>query len=235
MAATSRKRILGLIPAKGGSVRLARKNVRMLGDKSLLGWAAAAARASGLIERLIVSTEDAGVAEHARGLGIEVPFIRPLELARDPAGVVDVALHALAELESQGNVYDTLFILLPTCPFRSAEDMLGAHAMFLSAGAKFLMSVSEFSHTPYAAMSLGTDGLLTGLFPDKLGKKSQELPKAYRCNGAMHILDIPAFRAAKSYYATPLVGFPMPRDRSIDIDTEADLREAEALLHGRAG
>ena len=92
-------RILGLIPAKGGSTRLARKNLRLLAGRSLLAWAVEAARASGVLERIVVSTEDQEVVRAARGLGVDVPFLRPPELARDPAGVADVALHALTAVE----------------------------------------------------------------------------------------------------------------------------------------
>lgn len=226
----SHSSVLGLIPAKGGSTRLAKKNIRLLGGKPLLAWAAEAAQQSGVIDRLIISTEDESIADVASQLGLEVPFLRPEELARDPAGVVDVALHALAELRSQGEQYETLVIMLPTCPFRTAEDIRGAMSLFHSSRAQFLMSVSPYPHTPFAAMSLDEADRLTPFFPEYIGKKSQELPTAYRCNGALHILNVAAFERERSYYAQPLIGFPMPRERSIDIDTESDLREAERLL-----
>src|SRR3546814_12497682 len=110
-------------------LRLTKKNIRQLGDRSLLAWTAEAARTSGVIDRLVVSTEDEEVAAAARAIGLEVPFMRPQALARDPAGVVQVALHALETLEAAGERYDTLFILLPTCPLRSADDLRGADAL----------------------------------------------------------------------------------------------------------
>jgi len=221
---------LGLIPAKGGSTRLAKKNVRALGGKPLIAWAAEAARASGVIDRLVLSTEDADIAEKARGLGIEVPFMRPPELARDPAGVVEVALHALDTLEKGGARYDTIIILLPTCPFRSAADVRAAYELFVERDRPFLMSVSEYSHTPFAAYRMAEGGGLQPVFPEYLELRSQQMPRAYRPNGAVHVLDVARFRAAGTYVAEPLVGYVMPRERSIDIDTDADLREADFLL-----
>ncbi|MGD1875919.1 MAG: cytidylyltransferase domain-containing protein [Kiloniellaceae bacterium] len=231
----ARSSILGLIPAKGGSTRLAMKNVRELGGKPLIAWAAEAARASGVIDRMILSTENDVVAATARKLGIEVPFMRPEALARDPAGVVEVALHALDTLEQAGERYDTLIILLPTCPFRTGEDVRAAYELFVKRDRPFLMSVSEFTHTPFAAYCEAETGTLEPVFPEYLDRRSQTLPKAFRPNGAVHVLDVARFRAAGTYVAQPLVGYVMPRERSIDIDTDADLREAANLLSQTAG
>lgn len=226
-------RTLCLIPAKGGSKRLARKNVIKLGGRPLLGWAIDVARQCGLMDRIVVSTEDDVIAAAARELGADVPFLRPLHLARDPAGVVDVALHALTTLREQGDDYQTLVILLPTCPFRSADDIRNALQLFRQKNGQFLMSVSRYEHTPFAAMGLGGDQILHPYFPQYIGKKSQEMPVALRANGAIHVLDVAAFERARSYYAQPLIGYEMPWERSIDIDTAHDLFVAENLLQVR--
>lgn len=222
--------VLGLIPAKGGSTRLARKNLRLLGGRPLLAWAAQAARESGIIDRLVVSTEDAEVASTARSLGIEVPFERPAALARDPAGVSDVALHALECLEGEGAHFDTIIVLLPTCPLRAAEDVSGAYRVFRNHGACFVLSVSPFDHTPFAALSIGGDGRVSPVFPQYFGRKSQDLPAAHRPNGAVHVMDAAAFRTQRTYIGSPLFAYVMPPERSIDIDTELDLMLAEALV-----
>jgi CMP-N-acetylneuraminic acid synthetase len=221
---------LGLIPAKGCSSRFSRKNIRYLGNKPLLAWAADAARQSGVIDRLILSTEDSEVAAIAESFDIEVPFLRPQELAKDPAGVSDTALHAIEQLEAVGDYYKTLVILLPTCPLRTAEDIRDAYQLFLQKDRPFLMSVSEFSHTPLAALQQTPDGTLDPYMPQYFGRQSQDMPPAYRPNGAIHVLDVEAFKRERSYLAEPLVGYVMPRERSIDIDTEEDLRAAELRL-----
>jgi len=226
--------VLGLIPAKLGSTRLPEKNIRPLGGKPLLCWTVEAARSSRVIDRLVVSTEDERIARVARECGAEVPFVRPAELARDPAGVEQVALHALGALREQGAEFRTLIILLPTCPFRSAADVRAGFDIFRSNDGKFLMSVAPYPHPPFAAMQLGDNHLLEPFFPEFAGKRSQQLPQAWRPNGALHILDVAAFEQTRSYYSQPLLGYAMPRERSIDIDSEEDLREAEQLLAGGA-
>ena len=225
--------VLGLIPAKGGSQRLALKNIRSLGGRPLIEWAAKAAWESGVVDRLILSTEAEVVAESAVSSGIEVPFIRPKELAKDPYGVVDVALHAIESLEEQGDVYDRLVILLPTSPLRTANDIRQAYRKFNDEDAQFLMSVSEYAHTPFSALRLEEGRYLKAHFAEYLGKKSQQMPLAYRCNGAIHILDIEAFNRERSYYAEPLLSYIMPPERSVDIDTELDFRWAEFLYQMR--
>ena len=227
---SAKARILGLIPAKGASVRFARKNILPLGDRPLLAWTVEAARESGLIDRLIVSTEDEEIAAVARDLGAEVPFMRPAHLARDPAGVVEVALHALDMLEARGESYRTIIIMLPTCPFRSAGDIRSAYELFREKNATCLMSVSPFSHTPFAAMRLDKDGYLSPYFPECAGRKSQKMPAAYRPNGALHILSVETLRRERSYFVQPLVGYLMPLERSFDIDTAMDLQSAELFL-----
>ncbi|MBB5016869.1 CMP-N-acetylneuraminic acid synthetase [Chitinivorax tropicus] len=220
---------LTLIPAKGCSTRLPRKNILPLGGKPLLAWAAEAARRAGVCGRIIISTEDEAVAAVAREYGIDVPFLRPAELGCDPAGVVQVALHALQTLRTQGEEYKRMIILLPTSPFRTASDIAEAVALFDTKQAKFLLSVSAFDHTPFAAMKL-EDGVVSPWFPEYFGRKSQEMPSAFRPNGAIHVLDVAAFEAAGSYFGQPLYAYEMPWPRSLDIDTVADLQMAEAVL-----
>lgn len=221
--------MLILIPAKAASTRLKNKNMRLLGGKPLIRWAIDAAQASELPAEIIVSTEDDQISEYVNSCGVEV-LIRPVKLAVDPAGVVDVALHALDVLKQQGRIFNTLVILLPTCPFRTAEHIQSAIKLFNEKNGCFLMSVSEYMHTPFAAMGINQDGLLNPYFSEYIGKKSQQMPVAYRANGAIHVLDVAAFEIAKSYYAQPLIGYVMPQARSIDIDNEEDLKYAEFLL-----
>lgn len=223
------KRILGLIPAKGGSTRLPRKNILPLHGKPLLLWAGGALRASGLCQRIVVSTEDREIADVARDAGLDVPFMRPLDLACDPAGVEAVALHCLSVLKDQGEIYDTLIITLPTSPFCTAGDFKNAYGMFQEKNADFLMSVSLYDHTPFAAIKL-EDGIVTPFFKDYFGKKSQEMPQAFRPNGAIHILNVKSFEKTRSYVSAPLYAYEMPWPRGIDIDTAADFALAEALL-----
>ncbi len=225
-------RTLALIPAKAGSTRLPRKNIRPLKGISLLGRAIQRILAREFVDRICVSTEDEEVADEARKFGVEVPFMRPSHLARDPAGVVEVALHALDWFEAKGETFETLIILLPTSPFCQVADIEGAIRTYIDQGVNFLMSVSKELHSPLSSLIL-KDGKLTPLHPEWLNqtgaKAGAALPKIVRCNGAVTIVNVAAFRRERNYYGYPLAAYEMPPERSVDIDTEMDFQFAEFL------
>lgn len=232
MSATRPGRVLGLIPAKAGSVRLPGKNIRPLAGKTLLERTIHSARKSGICDRIFVSTENPEVAHIARETGVELSFMRPDHLARDPAGVVEVALHVLEEWERRGETYDTLVILLPTSPFRRAEDITGALETYLRLKVDFLMSVMREIHSPLSSLVLEA-GRLLPLHPEWLNRTgaraTAELPTLVRCNGAITIMDVARFREERNYYAYPLGAFEMSVERSLDIDTELEFVFAEFL------
>jgi CMP-N,N'-diacetyllegionaminic acid synthase len=223
---------LVLIPAKAGSTRLPRKNIRPLNGVSLLGRTIRRAQALTFIARICVSTEDEEVAIEARKFGVDVPFMRPAYLAKDPAGVVEVALHALDWHEAKGEKFETLMILLPTSPFCKVADIEGAVRTYVDQGVNFLMSVSKEVHSPLSSLIL-KDGKLTPLHPEWLNRTGaradKELPVIVRANGAVTIVNVAAFRREQNYYGYPLAAYEMPAERSIDIDTELDFQFAEFL------
>lgn len=226
--------MLALIPAKGASSRLKRKNLYRLGGKTLLAWAVECAQRAGF-DRPVVTTEDEEIAQAAKACGARVPFLRPERLAHDPAGVVEVVLHALDELHALGETYRSVLILLPTSPFRSCTDVTASIDRFAQGDADFLMSVSEYEHTPLAALRRNAEGLLSPLLPQwlgKLGARAQpgELPHTVRANGAVVICNTERLRAEGTYYAYPLASYEMPWERSLDIDTEIDLQFAQFVL-----
>lgn len=226
---------LCIIPAKGASTRLKRKNVVNLCGKPLLYYTVENAKKSKLFADIYVSTEDDDIKKVAESLGAIVPYKRPEELSHDPAGVVDVCLHMIEHLEREGKEFETLYILLPTSPLCTHGDILAARDIFNSSEAKVLMSVTEYDHTPFSALALDEEGFLTPHFEEYIAKKSQEVPRAFRCNGAVTILDIEEFKRQREYYFYPLVSYVMPFDRSVDIDTAEDLKLAEYLLSKRKG
>ncbi|TSA50013.1 MAG: acylneuraminate cytidylyltransferase family protein [Nitrosomonadales bacterium] len=230
--APNTKAVLGLIPAKAGSVRLPGKNTRYLAGKTLLERTVLSARKSGICDRLFVSTESEEIAGMARGLGVDVPFLRPEQLARDPAGVVEVALHVLDEWERRGEHYDAVVILLPTSPFRRADDIIGAMDAYRRLGVNFLMSVSREVHSPLSSLVMDSERLLP-LHPEWLNRtgarSSGDLPVLVRCNGAVTVVDVASFRKERNYYAYPLGAYEMPVERSLDVDTEMEFEFAEFL------
>ncbi|GAC1652084.1 MAG: acylneuraminate cytidylyltransferase family protein [Vulcanimicrobiaceae bacterium] len=233
MRSMKEQRLLALIPAKAASQRLRRKNALELDGEPVVARAIRGAREAGVFADIVVSTEDPAIAQIARAAGASVPFVRPHELSVDPAGVVEVTLHALDELEGAGQQFDTVVILLPTAPLRTAQDILESLRAYDESGANFLMSVSTYEHNPLAAL-IFKDGRLSPLLPDWLtrtgAKAVAQTPAIRRANGAVTICDVPALRRERTYYAYPLAAYDMPWERSIDIDTEADLAFAEFFL-----
>ncbi len=224
-----RPRVLGVLPAKGGSVRLPHKNILPLGGRPLLAWAGGALRDSGVCDHVVVSTESAEVAQVAGALGFAVRM-RPEHLAHDPASVDHVVLHVLDDLEAAGERYDVVVYCMLTCPFVTATDIQAARRLFQDSGAVAVISVTPFDHTPFAALGIDGNGRLTPHFPEYFGRRSQEMPRAFRPTGAVHVLDVAAFRQTGRFFHLPMTPYEMPPERCVDIDTAADLHLAEAML-----
>lgn len=228
-------RILCVIPAKAGSKRAPRKNIRPLAGITLLERTIHSAQKAGVFDRIYVSTEDTEVAGLALRTGVDIPFMRPEVLSKDPYGVVDVCLHVLDEFERRQESYDTLVILLPTSPFRHVKDIAAALDCFVRLKVNFLMSVVKETHSPLSSLVLQNENLLP-LHPEwlnKTGAKATALPEIVRCNGAITIVNVQRFREEKNYYAYPLGAYEMPVERSLDIDTELEFSFAEFLARNQ--
>jgi CMP-N,N'-diacetyllegionaminic acid synthase len=229
---------LAIIPAKEGSKRLPGKNIKPLAGKTLLERSISVAKAAAIFDRIFVSTESEKVAAIARATGIDIPFMRPIDLASDPASVVDVSLHVLDEFEKRGETFQTLVILLPTSPFRTAGDIHGALKCYLDNKVDFLHSVVAEAHSPLASLAL-RDGLLTPLHPEWIertgAKATNEVPYLVRANGAVSIVNVARFRLEKTYYAYPLAAYEMPWERSVDVDTPLDFTWAEFVAKNVIG
>ncbi|MBM3565935.1 MAG: acylneuraminate cytidylyltransferase family protein [Alphaproteobacteria bacterium] len=218
--------VLGVIPARGGSKRLPGKNLLPVAGRPMIAWTVAAARDSKYIDRLIVSTDDPRIAETARGLGVEVPFLRPAELSSDTATSEDVLIHAL---DSVGGDFALAVLLQPTSPLCQTEDIDGAIRACVAAEAPACVSVHVPAKPLAWLMTKNDAGCLRRIFA------AGQVPEpAYLPNGAAFVVDIAAFRRDRTFYPGAAVPYVMPADRSIDIDTETDLAVAEALLQRRA-
>ena len=151
--------LLCVIPARGGSKRLPRKNIANLDGKPMLAYTIEAAQKSGLFERVNVSTEDPEIAEIAQQYGACVPYTRPADLATDQATVAQVCCHMLDFFASQGQVYETVCILLPSAPLRIAQDITGTYQRFRESGADYAMAVTSYIYPPWQAL-VERNGLL---------------------------------------------------------------------------
>ena len=216
-----------LIPAKGASTRLPRKNIRPLGGITLLARAVEVAKESGVFSDIVVSSEDEDVLEHAQVLGAHV-IKRPTELAVDPSGVEAVIFHFITS-DFNFDGIDDVAILLPTCPFRTVDDLKNAVIKFQNKHFNTLMSVVKSQHSPFNSYA-DTDDSLVPLFPNKNKQNSQAQSSTYLCNGAIQLVRIAKFLESKSYTQPPIAKYVMPPERSVDIDTEWDWLQAEFIL-----
>lgn len=219
------------ICARGGSKGLPRKNVRPLAGKPLIVHSIEQARACAAVDGVYVSTDDAEIAAIAEAAGAIVPYRRPAELASDAAGKLPVIEHLVQHLEASGLVIATIIDLQPTSPLRTADDIAGAWALSGQTGAELVVSVTEPSHNPYYTLvEAQSDGTLALCKPAAFARR-QDVPAVWGLNGAIYVWRRAALaRAARDgFWSVPARAYPMPRERSVDIDDRFDFELAEWL------
>lgn len=229
-------RILAVIPARGGSKGVPRKNVRLLAGKPLIAWSIEAARAAHALDRVVVSTEDEEIARIAREWGAEVPFLRPPELAADTSSTLDALRHAVAELERrEGYRPDAVMTLQPTSPLRTAAHIDEAAALFAAdPAADSLVSFVEVPHVfhPRSVMKRDAAGYMVPYLDDPQPTRRQDKEPVFARNGAA--IYITRTQCLERFvFGGRLLAYMMDEAHSLDIDTEADLARAEAVLGGR--
>lgn len=229
--------ILGLITARGGSKSIPHKNITPLGGRPLLAYTADAARASRHLARIVLSTDDEQIAAVGRECGIEVPFMRPAELAGDTTPSIAVAQHAVKWLaDEQGWQTDILMLLQPTSPLRQTRHIDEALDALIAADADTVVSVIEVPHnfSPYNQMQIGANGHLTDFWTQPLPfdrYRRQNLPKLYARNGPVVLAcRVGVLFERNSFYGEHIVPYVMDEISSVDIDTPFDLKLAEWLM-----
>ncbi|MRR56898.1 MAG: acylneuraminate cytidylyltransferase family protein [Deltaproteobacteria bacterium] len=214
-----------LIPARGGSKRLPRKNVIDFMGKPIIAYSIEAGLKSQLFERIVVSTDDDEIADIAVRFGAEAEF-RPPHLGSDTAKVVDVCVDYLYKQSKLGHSYDVLCCLLATAPLRRAEDIAATHALIEPGLCEFSMAVTHYVHRPWAALKDIGGGILKPVWPELINLRSQELPTPLVDNGSTYCVAVEAFLQHRVFYGPTLRGYCMPYARSIDIDDAEDLQQA---------
>ena len=202
----------------------------------MIGWTIEAAKKSRYLDRIIVSTDGAKIAALAKRCGAEVPFLRPPRLAGDRALVADAVLYTIDRMEKDAGIkWEYLILLQPTSPLRTGKDIDAAIDAFFSNGkSDALLSIAEVSENPYAMLVVAKDGSFKNLLPvAKEFQRRQDLPKIYKMNGALYICKVDVLRKEKTFYPKKTMAFIMPKERSIDIDTAADLELAEHNMRKR--
>jgi CMP-N-acetylneuraminic acid synthetase len=223
-------RNLGLIPARGGSKGIPGKNLVDLGGKPLIAWTVDAALASGVLDAVIITTDDPNIADAAVSAGAECPFMRPAELAADETPTLAVVQHSLEWLARDGReVLERVVLLQPTSPFRTATDIRACVELHSTAGVDGVISLVEAEVHPQWAFEITAEGGLRRMVDDVMPTRRQDLSSIYRPNGAVYVARPQALRAGASFYDGDIRGWVMPPQRSIDIDTSWDLTIARLI------
>lgn len=229
------KRTLAIIPARGGSKRIPKKNIKEVGGKPLIAHTIEHAKQANQVDTSVVSTEDDEISRVAREHGGNVPFNRPAELATDMASSSDVVTHALEWYEEQGEKFDIVCTLQVTSPLRAVKDIDGALDLLSEEGVDSVITVSEYVEPPQWAVTEGADGYLEeyydsgALWGDNL-TRSQDIPSLQYPNGALFAATVDAWQEYETFYAPRTRGYKMPPKRSFDIDEPWELELVRALL-----
>jgi pseudaminic acid cytidylyltransferase len=220
---------LAVIPARGGSKRIPRKNIRRFAGVPMIAHAIAAARDSGLFARIVVSTDDDEIAEVAREYGAEVPFRRPAELAGDHAATAPVVAHAIQACGAPGESADPVCCLYPCVPLLRPEDLTQALALLEGSGADFCFPVVAFASPVQRALRRAPDGRMSPIDATHEFSRTQDLEPAYHDAGQFYWGRASAWLAGRRVHSGG-IGHPMPAWRVVDIDTPEDWARAE-LIH----
>ncbi|MHB8112491.1 MAG: acylneuraminate cytidylyltransferase family protein [Bellilinea sp.] len=230
-------KVLAVIPARGGSKGVPRKNIRMVAGKPLIAYTIAAALAvKNRLHRLIVSTDDAEIAVVAQDYGAEVPFMRPADLGGDRVPMVPVLKHAIQAIEEMDGIkLDWVLLLQPTCPFRAPEDILAALELAAAGGCDSVISVVQvLAHHPILMKKIENDRLLPFMIEEVEGTRRQDYnPPAYMRNGSIYLTRRDNLMNNNSIWGNVIRPYIMPEERSVNVDSEMDMKLVEFMLQDR--
>lgn len=225
------KKVLAIIPARGGSKGIYRKNIQILAGKPLIAWTIDVALKVSEIDRVILTTDDPEIATVGQRYGCDVPFMRPDELAGDDAPGIAPVLHALEMLPG----YDIVVLLQPTSPLRLKEDV-AACIKVVATGAPACVTVQSLQHGIHLLYEMDSRANLVPACSENFSTvRRQDTPKVKMLNGAVYAADIAELRKHKSFLFQGVKAYEMPPDRSIDIDEKLDMEMAHFLLSKRLG
>ncbi len=226
------KKILAIIPARGGSKRLPNKNILELNGKPLIAYSIEAANKSRYIDKVILSSESSEICSVAKCFNADVPFVRPHELAEDETRSIDVVIHAINALEEE---FDDVILLQPTSPLRTTEDIDRAIEVHYEKEAISTIGVCEMEHSPLWANTLDESLSMENFLDDKYNNaRSQDLPTYYRINGAFYMSRVSSVLKNETFFVKrDIFAFLMSQEDSVDIDTKLDFIVAQAILKER--
>lgn len=222
---------LAVIPARGGSKRIPRKNIKLFNGKPMIAWSIEAAKSSGLFERIIVSTDDVEIAEVAKQWGAEVPFMRPEVLSNDHAGTTPVIAHATQWAIDQGLDVEAVCCIYATAPFVQVDDLKRGWDALNSGDWDYAFTVTDFAAPIFRAFKETEEGGIEMFYPEHFATRSQDLPVALHDAGQFYWGRPPAWIEGKRIFDQRSKPVVIPRWRVQDIDTPDDWARAEIVAH----
>lgn len=223
---------LCMIPARGGSKRIPRKNIKPFLGKPIIAYSIEAALASGCFDKVIVSTDDQEIADVARQYGADVPFLRPAELSDDHAGTVPVIVHTIEWYQSQGTPVTDICCLYSTAPFVTAERLADAYKQLQESDADYCFTVTEFAYPIQRALRRTENGRIAMFDPDQFHTRSQDLEPAFHDAGQFYWGRSEAFVSGNALFSEHASPYVLPGYLVQDIDTPDDWIRAELMYRG---
>ncbi|MDQ0156906.1 acylneuraminate cytidylyltransferase family protein [Robertmurraya andreesenii] len=221
------KKVLAIIPARGGSKGIPKKNLKLLKGKPLIAWTIDEAKQSQYIDKLIVSSDDDEIIKVSKEWGADVPFKRPPQLAQDDTPGIAPVLHAVEQFPD----YDYVVLLQPTSPLRIVEDIDGAIALCEAREVNSCVSVTQSSTPPQWMYEIDENGFMKSILPQmNLPYQRQKAPTTYELNGAVYVATKKSLILKKAFLQEGTLPYIMPQNRSVDIDTYEDFIYCQVLL-----
>ena len=221
---------LAVIPARGGSKRIPRKNIKLFCGKPMITWSIEAALQSGCFDQIVVSTDDAEIAEIARQCGAQVPFMRPAELSDDHTGTTAVMAHAIDWLTVQGQTPAQVCCLYATAPFVSADDLRRGLTVLTDTGSDYAFAVTSYAFPIQRAIRITPAGRVEMFNAEHFNTRSQDLEEAYHDAGQFYWGRAAAWLQGQMIFSPAAAPVMLPRHRVQDIDTPEDWTRAEWMF-----
>ena len=218
---------VAVIPARGGSKRIPRKNIRTFVGQPIIVWPIKAALSSGLFDKVVVSTDDAEIAEVARDAGASVPFMRPENLSDDFADTKSVVRHAISELKLETEPEVQVCCIYPTSVFADSQLLNEGLEKLISSNCKFVLSMTSVDPSAYRAFTRTAEGRITMLFPNNYAKRTQDLPSLYCDAAQFYWATVGAWQSDLNIFGADSIGVFLDPSRVQDIDTERQWLAAE--------
>ena len=230
-----KKKVLAVIPARGGSERILKKNILNLAGKPLISWTIEAALASKYIDDVVVSTDDNEILTIAKKYGAKVPFIRPDKFSSNHASSISVVLHVIEFFQKVDERYDYIILLQPTSPLRTVKNIDESIELLQQKKCDAIVSVCNVDHSPLWSNTIPSNGSLSNFLDDQvLNSRSQDLESYYRLNGAIYLCKLERILNEKTFFIQDnIYAYKMNRENSIDIDEMIDFNIAEMLMSNR--